>query len=396
MPDGRPKQFRFTKKEIEALPAQSRDAAAREAEYSDSECIGLKILVNRTSRKFFYFRYSFNRRRRGIKIGEFPATSLIEARQRANELKGQLDRGSDPQTEKARVRAIPAFRAFALEQYMPYAESVKRSHRDDRSRMEHHLLPKFGALALHDITPHQLQLFLADSKKRGLAPATVNRLRSLLQRMFSLAVQWGLLEKNPARGIPKFQENNQRQRFLGPEEIQALQRALAEETNRQAADFIQLLLLTGARLGELLDTVHEDLDLEAGLWRIPRSKSGKARMVVLNDTAKLLFARQPRRDGNPYLFPGSPKYGNARMAPPQKAFERLKARAGLRDLRLHDLRHSFASLAVGAGATLYDVQTILGHSSPNMTQRYSHLANARLRQVSNSVDSAVTGALARD
>ena len=390
------KQFRFTKRDLENLPPQTRDAAAREAEYSDTECIGLKCLVNRTGRKFLYLRYTFHRRRRAIKIGEFPSTSLAEARQRANEFKGQIDRGADPQAEKQRVLAIPTFKAFALETYMPYAENVKRSHKDDRSRLDHHLLPRFGKLTLNEITAQQLQVFLADTKKRGLAPATVNRVRSLLQRMFNLAVQWGILEKNPAQGIPKFQENNQRQRFLGPEEIQAFIVALAEEPNRQAADFIQLLLLTGARLGELLDAVHEDLDLDAGLWRIPRSKSGRSRMVVLNETAKTLFARQPHRDDNAYVFPGSIKYRNARMAPPQKAFERIKEHAGLRDLRLHDLRHSFASLAVGAGATLYDVQKILGHSSPNMTQRYSHLADARLRQVSNSVDSAVTGALAGD
>lgn len=389
------KQFRFNKRELELLPPQSKTSGAREAEYSDTECIGLKCLVNRQGRKYFYFRYTFNKRRRVTKIGEFPATSLVEARQRCNELRAQIDRGIDPQGEKEKVRAIPTVKVFALEHYLPYAEQTKRSHQDDRSRLEHHILPRFGHLALHELSTRGIQMFLADTKQRGLSPATVNRLRSLLHRMLNLAVQWGYLEKNVATGIPKFQENNQRQRFLNEAEIQAFYHALEVEPNRQAADCIQLLLLTGARVGELIKALHTDVDVQTGLWRIPDSKSGKARIVVLSEGAKTVFARQRALPGNPFVFPGALKYGNPHMAPPQKAFERIKVRAGLANLRLHDLRHSFASLAVGAGASLYDVQTLLGHSSPNMTQRYSHLADERLKQVSNRVDAAVSNALAQ-
>lgn len=391
--NNRSMQFRFTKRDLESLPAQPRDAPAREAEYSDTECVGLKCLVNRQGRKFFYYRYSFNKRRHGIKIGEFPSMPLAEARQRANELRATVDRGIDPQAVKQKERAIPTFKSFALDQYMPYAENTKRSHQDDRSRLELHLIPKFGRLALNDITTQQVQHFLADAMKKGLAPATVNRFRSLLHRMFSLAVQWEIVAKNPVHGIPKFQENNQRQRFLSADEIRALHRALDEDSNLQAADFIRLLLLTGARTGELLNAEHAHIDMEAGIWRIPRSKSGKSRVVVLNGVAKALFGRQSKRAGNPFVFPGAEKYGNTRMAHPQHAFDRAKKRAGLVDLRLHDLRHSFASLAVGSGASLYDVQKLLGHSTPQMTQRYAHLADERLKMVSDGVAGAVEQAL---
>ncbi len=385
------KQFRFSKRGIENLPPQSRDAGAREAEYSDTECPGLKVLVSRGGRKFWYLRYTFRQQRRAIKLGEFPATTLIAARQRANELKGQIDRGVDPQTEKQKIAAIPTFRAFAEGQYLPYAEQTKRSHADDRSRLEHHLYDAFGRLTLDAITPQKVQLFLAERRQSGLAPATVNRLRSLLQRMFALAIQWDILEKNPVQGLPKLQENNARQRYLSPEEVLAFTNALAAEKNRQAADFLTLLLLTGARVGELLNTRHGDIADTA--WLIPISKSGKSRIVFLGETAKALFARQPRVAGNDYLFPGSPRQGNPRMVAPVKAFERVKAQAELRDLRLHDLRHSFASLAIQAGATLYDIQNVLGHSTPQMTQRYSHLADTRRQQVSDQVEQAVASAL---
>ena len=235
------------------------------------------------------------------------------------------------------------------------------------------------------------KLIIFDEITLGLAPATVNRLRSLLQRMFALAIQWDILEKNPVQGLPKLQENNARQRYLSPEEVLAFTNALAAEKNRQAADFLTLLLLTGARVGELLNTRHGDIADTA--WLIPISKSGKSRIVFLGETAKALFARQPRVAGNDYLFPGSPRQGNPRMVAPVKAFERVKAQAELRDLRLHDLRHSFASLAIQAGATLYDIQNVLGHSTPQMTQRYSHLADTRRQQVSDQVEQAVASAL---
>ncbi|SMF97227.1 Site-specific recombinase XerD [Methylomagnum ishizawai] len=392
MSDGS-KKFRFTKRDLENLPAHPKDSPSRETEYSDTECVGLKMLVNRQGRKFFYYRYSHKKRRHGIKIGEFPSMSLVEARQRANELRAMVDRGIDPQAAKRKENSVPFFKSFALDQYMPYAENTKRSHQDDRSRLEQHLIPQFGRLALDAITTQMVQHFLADALKKGLAPATVNRLRSLLHRLFGLAVQWEIIAKNPVHGIPKFQENNQRQRFLNADEIRALYRALDDDPNPQAADFIRLLLLTGARVGELLNAEHAHIDLEAGIWRIPRSKSGKARIVPLNDVAKALLGRQAKRAGNAFVFPGAEKYGNARMAHPQHAFDRVKKRAGLTDFRMHDLRHTHASLAVGRGSSLYDVQKLLGHSSPNMTQRYAHLADGRLMQASNGVADAVEEAI---
>ncbi|WP_295388374.1 integrase arm-type DNA-binding domain-containing protein [uncultured Thiodictyon sp.] len=216
-----PKSFRFTVRDVENLPPQDRSAGAREAEYSDLACPGLKVLVNRTGRKFWYYRYSFRKHRHIIKIGEFPSTSLAAARQRVNELRAKLDSGVDPLTEKRQVDAIPTLQAFAQEQYLPYAEQTKRSHRDDRSRLEHHIYEVLGKLTLDAITTQKVQLFLAERTKSGLAPATVNRLRSLLQRMFALAIQWDILEKNPVQGLPKLQENNARQRYLSPEEVHA-------------------------------------------------------------------------------------------------------------------------------------------------------------------------------
>lgn len=391
------KQFCFTKKAIEELPPHSGGGKSHETEYSDTKCPGLKILVNRKGNKVFYCRYTVPNTRgkkRGVhRVGTYPGTPLSEARQRNIEIKAMVDRGIDPQAERRKAREMPTFKAFAMEQYLPHAENTKRSYKDDRSRLEHHLLPEFGEFRLNEITRQLVQVFLGNCLRKGLAPATVNRMRSLGQHIFSLAVQWGVIDKNPVQGIPKLQENNQRQRLLNPAEKAALRLALDEEPNVQAVDAILLLWHTGARVGELLNARHEDVDLDAGVWTIPRSKSGRRRYVNLGDVAKAMFARQTPRPGNPYVFPGSPKYGNARMASPTKAFERVKRRAGLENLRLHDLRHNFASEAVGAGFELYDVQNILGHSNPSVTQRYCHLTAERLKRVSDCVADALSGGL---
>ena len=387
------KQFRFTKKEIDALPPQSRDAMSREAEYSDTECVGLKLLVNKRGRKFFYLRYSFRGRRRALKIGEVGSTSLVEARILASEFKSKVDRGVDPQAEKERIRAIPTFKTFVVNHYLPFAKESKRTYDDDKARLEKHVLPSLGRYTLQDLTPLQVQTLLMRCKQSGLAPATVNRIRSLILRVLNLAVQWKFIDASPVSGIPKLQENNMRQRFLNREEIPRFLAALDAQADQQSADFLHLLLLTGARLGELLNAQHGDVDLVTGIWRIPLSKSGRSRIVTLNDRAIEILSRQTARYESPYLFPGNPRYKKPRMAAPYRTFERVKEMAGLRDLRIHDLRHSYASIAVQSGASLYDVQKMLGHANPQMTQRYSHLSDERLRAVSNQVARAVADTL---
>lgn len=380
----------FTKKWIEQLPPNPIDSASREKEYSDTQTVGLKLLVSKQGRKFFYLRYSINKRKRGIKIGEYGAMSLPEARIRCNELKALVNKGIDPQEEKQQLSQIPNFAEFVSDHYLPYARANKRSVCDDESKFRIHLLPLFQNRRLDQITTQELQRY-HDQLKTKYCPATANRHLSLLHRMFKLAIHWGFLDKNPATGIRKHQENNERHRYLSDQEIFKFIEALKTEENTVATAAFELLLYTGVRRQEALDAKWEHVDLQKKVWFIPRSKSGKLRHVILNSMAVELLAKQPRIEGNPYIFPGKVK--GQQLNNPQKAFNRVLKKAGITNFRIHDLRHTHASIAINNGASLYEVQHLLGHSQSKTTSRYAHLADETLRKVSDTVSSQIANAM---
>ena len=380
----------FTKKWIEQLLPNPIDSASREKEYSDTQTVGLKLLVSKQGRKFFYLRYSINKRKRGIKVGEYGAMSLPEARIRCNELKGLINKGIDPQEEKQQLAKTPNFAEFVSEHYLPYAKANKRSYCNDESKLRIHLLPMFQHRRLDQITTQELQRN-HDQLKTKYCPATANRHLSLLHRMFKLAIHWGFLDKNPSTGICKHQENNERHRYLSDEEIFRFIDALKTEENPVAAAAFELLLYTGVRRQEALDAKWEHIDLQKRTWFIPRSKSGKLRHVILNSMAVDLLNKQPRIPGNPYLFPG--KVTGQQLNNPQKAFARVLKKAGISNFRIHDLRHTHASIAINNGASLYEVQHLLGHSQSKTTSRYAHLADGTLRKVSDTVSNRIANVM---
>ncbi|MGZ4954261.1 MAG: tyrosine-type recombinase/integrase [Methylobacter sp.] len=380
----------FTKKWIDQLPPNPPEAVAREKEYSDTQVVGLKLLVNKQGRKFFYLRYTFNKRKRAIRIGEYGPLSLIEARQTANELKAQITKGIDPQEEKQQLLQIPTFEEFVSKHYLPHAYANKESAKTDESKLRVHLLPLFKKRRLDQITTQELQRY-HDQMKTKASPATANRHLSLLHRMFKLAVHWGLITDNPVTGIRKHQENNERHRYLSDEEIARFIEALKAEANQVAAAVFAFLLYTGTRRQEALEAQWEHVDLQRRTWFIPRCKGGKSRNVILNAMAVELLQKQPRLPDNPYIFPGKIE-GNP-IKNPQKAFQRVLKKAHIKNFRIHDLRHSHASIAINNGASLYEVQCLLGHSNVKTTTRYAHLADKTLRKVSDTVSSTIASAI---
>ena len=382
-------RINFTKRWIDNLPAHDADSPSREKEYSDIQVVGLKLLVNKQGRKFFYLRYSFNGRKKGIKVGEYGPLSISEARALATTQKGMIAHGIDPQKERDKLRQAPTFQQYVDEAYLPHATAAKRSVEWDVSKLKHHMLPLFAKSLLSEITRHDIQRY-HNNIKASHCPSTANRHLSLLHRMFKLAVDWGMLEQNPAAGVKKFQENNERHRYLSRDEIKRFVMALEQEPNRVLAHLFAFLLSTGARKQEALSAKWEHIDLQQGLWYIPMSKSGKHRHVVLNNVALSLLSQMGSVSGNPYLFPG--RVAGAAINNPNKAFARVLEDAGIEDFRLHDLRHTHASIAINGGATLYDVQHLLGHASSKTTTRYAHLGMDRIRHVSGSIADSITEA----
>ncbi|HPO15401.1 MAG TPA: site-specific integrase [Candidatus Hydrogenedentes bacterium] len=387
-------RVRLSQKLIEALPSNQPDARRREKEYADSDAIGLRVSVSKGGRKFFDYRYRHNRRKRVLRLGEWPGMSLQDARDRARECRNLLYRGIDPSTERETRTSVMTFGEFSESEYLPFARANKKSARDDENKLKRDLLPAWGRLPLTAITTKDVQALCTRIRTES-SPTYANRYYSLIHRIFSLAILWGKLDgRNPAKGVAKAKESAGRERFLSRDEIERFTAALdaCRDTDFAGQAFLRLLLATGVRCGEALSLEWVNVDLERGVAFLPKTKSGRSRQVVLNELAKevLRGMLERRADGNPFVFPGARP--GAHMAEPRRVFERVKAEAKLGNLRLHDLRHTFASVAVQNGASLYEVQKLLGHSSSVMTQRYSHLSDDGLRAVSNGVAKQIAGA----
>ncbi len=383
------RKFRFTDRAIEALPAHPADSPSTDMEYSDTETIGLRLLVSKTGRKFFHLRYRMHQRKRVVKVGEFPCLSCRAARDAANAMKADISRGLDPLEARSAQAAVPTFTAFALNQYVPFAKTRKRSWAEDEQKIRKVFMPEFGSRRLSDITTRDI-VAVHTKVRRDKAPATANRHLTLLARMMALAVQWGVLDKNPALGVKKFPENNARERYLKADEIARMLEALATWPNRSFAGLVKFLLFTGIRRGEAMGLTFDRVDLENGTIFLDKTKSGKTRTVLLNSLAiEVLREMETLRKGtHRYVFPGHCK--DAPFVNPRRAFNLLCKKLKITDFHFHDLRHSFASLAVNAGASLYDVQKMLGHSSSQMTQRYSHLSDHSLRAAAETVATSIT------
>jgi integrase len=394
------KRFKFSKSLLQDLPATPEDSASRETEYSDSACTGLRAIVNRKGVIRFMFRYNFEGRKRSLMIGELGAFDIKDARLRAYEFKRMVADGLDPKAERDAKRTALTLFEFGEEHYLPYSKANKLSHRNDVSILKLYFYPLWRESKLSAIQTQEIQRFM-DNLKGKLKPATINRMLSLIHRMLKLACEWGHLEINPASSLKKLKENNQRTFFMSSEQITRFMKACDEDNNQSAANFFRLALLSGMRAGEMLNAKWEDLRYHDGTTSLflVRTKAGSSRTVPLNSSAiAVIEAQKVLREGNhPYIFAG--RFGQKPMSHPKKAFARIKERAGdLEKLRIHDFRHTFASILMNSNGensvqvSLYDVQHLLGHFSSQTTEKYSHLASGRLREVSGNVSAFVTNA----
>ena len=323
--------------------------------------------VRHTGGKTFYQRYrDAHGRERQFKIGAAHILTVSQARRKARMVLAEAILGRDPQQEREELRCIPRLEEFIDQSYMPYAKNVKRSWQTDETILRIHILQKFGALHLDEISNQAIADLLSRMRDQGYASGTVNRVLILLRFVFNLARKWGVpgAVENPTAGL-KTAPDVCRERFLAHDEVQRLLSALETDENRVAARAIKLLLFTGARRNEVTHAKWEHLNWNRRTLLVPRAKSGRPRSIYLNSAALDLLRGIERTDGNPFIFP-SPVTGRPS---PSLHFPwwRIREKAGLLDVRLHDLRHSFASFLVNQGVSLYVVQGLLGHTQARTT-----------------------------
>lgn len=274
--------------------------------------------------------------------------------------------------------------AFFSAVYLPHIKLRKRSWRVDERIARQHLSPTFGERKLADIQRYEVEDWLHGLSEKGLAPATCNRILAVLKTVCSLAEMRGLLPagQSPCAGVSSFKIHTQRERYLSQDEAQRLMRTL-EKSSRLEAFAIRLLLLTGARKSEILRARWENVRLDLRLLIVPLSKSGKPRHILLSNAALEVLQAMPRTLGNPWLFPGHAP--GKPLSDLYLFWDKLRSELGLAGVRIHDLRHTFASFLVNAGHSLYEAQKMLGHKDPRTTMRYAHLGQASLLAAAETV-----------
>lgn len=381
----------------------------------DTEVRGFALRVTHRGAKSFVLDYRIAGRQRRITIGSYPDWSVAAARRHAGDLKKIVDKGDDPMGERHAERSAPTVRDL-WERYKTtnLPRKAARSQMDERIMWEKLILPELGKLKVAAVSHDDVEtLHRRVTVERG-TPIRANRTIEVLRKAFNVAIRWGWCETNPASGTQRNPEER-RQRYLSPEDLSRLWTALAEHREPASANAIRLLILTGARKSEVLNATWDQFDLKVGVWTKPsaHTKQRQEHRVPLSNAAVALLRTIEETTEGPYVFPG--KSPDQPLTDVKKTWQSVCIKAGLAEevvkrnragkelkhrdgkpvmtwrpnVRIHDLRHSFASLLVSGGASLPMIGAMLGHTQVGTTQRYAHLYDAPLREAAEHVNHAI-------
>lgn len=370
---------------------------------SDAACAGLSLELRKSGEGSWRYRYSASGKQECLSLGLLSEVDLPEARSRYFEFRRQIEAGIDPRADTAsyKPRQCPTFGDYILRFYLPHIRTYKRCVTADETLLNNHLVPQFGPLKLNEITPYAIHEFVSKKLLEGYKPSYCNRFLVLLGFCFNLAMKWEIagVNKNPVKAVPLLKCNNKIERFLKEDEFERLLIAIRGSVNPLLQYFVPLALMTGARKRELLDAKWQDFDFEKKVWVIPMTKSGRPRHVPLIPEVIVLLGRlrealpklmdQKMLLEIPWVLP-NPKTGKP-FKSIFNSWNTARHEAGVDDLRIHDLRHSFASALVNNGVPIYDVQKLLGHQDVRTTERYAHLAPERLRDSAANVAKSYGG-----
>ena len=358
-------------------------------EVFDPELKGFYCDLLRSGRKSYRLRYRFNSKLRVVTLGDAAHMSAEQARTHALKVLSEVRQGVDPSLKGEAPHMLGlTVEEFFNQKYLPYVKSYKRSWDADECMIRLHLIPQLGKLHMMAMNERDVAAFVEQMKARGYAIGTCNRALVLLRYGFELAVRWREFgpECNPMRLYKNLVNDNKIEHFLSQKQTQALLLEVRKSENEMLPWIVLYLLYTGARKREVLDAKWADVDLEQRSWRIPKTKSGKVRHVPLSAGAVQVLTAVKEKYGHhafTFIFP------NEKTGLPFVSifysWDAARQRAGLDYVRIHDLRHSFASFLVNAGRSLYEVQEILGHADSRTTTRYAHLSRDRLQEAVESV-----------
>jgi integrase len=411
-----PPPSRLTKRTVD-------EAVARENRYEiwDSELKGFGLRVEASGRKCFIIRYRAdgggrNAPKRLVTIGAYGVLTPEQARAEAKKLLGAVATGADPGAERRSKRqdlTVSELCELYLREGCPTKKASTLA--TDRGRIDRHIKPMLGTKRISTVTRGDIQWLMrqiADGKTkvdvktrphgrsivRG-GKGTASRTIGMLGGIFTYAVREGMIPDNPVRMVKRWKDRRL-DRYLSQEELENLGNALSEAEaggeNRKAIAIIRLLALTGARRGEIVNLAWDEIDFDKGMLRLRDSKTGQ-KIIPVGKSALAILASQPRTADSGLVFPADrlAHKGAARthFQGIDAIWHRVRVKAKLPDVRLHDLRHTAASIAVANGASLPMIGRILGHADTKTTQRYAHLSDAPVRHVVEELAEQVASAM---
>lgn len=304
-------------------------------------------------------------RRRRVRAGLTKAAALAVQRKRMHDVALE-EAGEMPHMESITLKDYSR-------RFLEWAKAHKKptTARRYESSIDQ-LLPKFGRLLLKEISPRAVESYMTERIEAGAKPATVNRDVACLKRLFSKGVEWNVCRETPLRRVRLLREQNARVRYLSDDE----RKALLDACKGHLRDAVMLALYAGMRKGEILGLRWEDIDLDRGQITVRETKNGEIRHIPIASPLLTHLERIPRRLGCPHLFAGT---DGTPFQDIDTTWQAARDRAGLKDFRFHDLRHTFASYMAMSGVGLEVIQALLGHKTPSMTLRYAHLSPDYLR-----------------
>ncbi|MDR2432881.1 MAG: site-specific integrase [Puniceicoccales bacterium] len=367
-------EINFTKATLLGLPIPEKGTLT----FCDTKEKGLSLYITSTGHKSFMVRKRIQGQDKRVVLGHFPEMTIEQARKAAQHVKGQIAIGKNPEEEKHKLSNEKTF-GEAYEMYLNRHIKVKNKPstlKDIEKQMKnilyhwsHRFLASLNRFEMQDMHAHI-------GREHGKYEA--NRALAYTRAIYNKMIEWGWEGINPAAKIQKFREQK-RDRFILHDELPKFMEALEAEPNRDMRDFFLMCLYTGARCGNVLSMRWEDIDFSINEWRIPDTKNGEpVRIPLIEQALEVLTNRLCLKESTPWVFPGSGKSGC--LVSPQKAWKRILDRAGLKNLRIHDLRRTCGSYQAIAGVSLVVIGKSLGHKSPQSTAIYARLSNDPVRE----------------
>jgi integrase len=382
---------KLTKRLVESIKPGASDLFAW-----DEELRGFGVRVKPSGVRSYLVQYrNAHGRSRRMTIGEHGRLTAEEARKHARQVLAEVEKGGDPAEARDASRKALTIAELCVRYLSEHADTRKKSRSvaGDRRMIDRFILLALGNRKVADVTRADIGKLHHSLRE---TPYQANRVLALASKMMNMAEKWGLRPdgSNPCRHAEKFKEAK-RERFLSAEELTRLGDVLAE-AERTAMESpsviaaVRLLVLSGCRLSEILTLQWQHVEFAGACLRLPDSKTG-AKTVHLNAPALAVLAAIERNEGSSWVIAGA-KAG-AHLVNLEKPWRRIRAKAGIPDVRLHDLRHSFASVAVGLGEGLPMIGKLLGHTQTQTTARYAHLATDPVKAATERVGAALAGML---